>query len=69
MISELKVILYDDSAIGVIIGDETGLFTPHVAVEIACSLIEAAKEVDPTLDVNKVMKDYRDVRGLSDEVH
>lgn len=64
----ISVILYDDDCVGIMLADDaTGLFTPEIAVEIAQSLIDAAKEADPTLDVETVMHNYRVAHGT--EVH
>lgn len=69
MTSELRVIIYDDYAVGVVVGNETGLFEPKIAIEIAQSLISAAKDVDPMIDVAKIMKDYRESHGISEGGH
>ena len=60
--SELKVITFDDNAVGIMLEEGTALFTPSVAVEIAQSLIESAKEIDPTLDVEAICKRYTETR-------
>lgn len=67
--SELKVIVYNDNVIGIVVGEECGLFTPQVAIEIAQSLILSAKEADPMIDVKGIIKNYHDSRGISAEVH
>jgi len=60
---ELKVIMYGDDAVGIITEGGMSLFTPQVAVEIAQSLINVAKEVDPLLNVEDVMKRFHETRG------
>jgi 3-deoxy-D-arabino-heptulosonate 7-phosphate (DAHP) synthase len=60
---ELKVIIYGDDAVGIITEGGMSLFTPQVAVEIAQSLINVAKEVDPLLNVEAVMKAYHETHG------
>lgn len=56
----LKVAKVGEYTVGIITESDFCLFTPQVSVEIACSLIEVAKEQDPNMDVNAVMKAYTD---------
>ena len=63
----IKVIRYTDDTVGIQAEEGCSLFTPKVAVEIAASLINAAKECDPTMDVEEVMKAYRELNGINDE--
>ena len=58
MNAELNVLLLDD-AVGIETPDGVCVLTPTVAVEIAQSLILAAKDADPSLDVQTVMDDYK----------
>lgn len=63
MSHELKVILYGDDTVGIMTEGGTCLFTPEIAVEIAQSLINVAKEVDPLINVEHIMKRYRESHG------
>ena len=60
---EIKVVVYSDDTIGIITEGGMSLFTPQVAVEIAQSLINVAKEVDPLLNVEAVMKAYHETHS------
>ena len=60
MSHELKVILYGDDTVGIMTEGGTALFTPAIAVEIAASLINVAKEADPLINVEHIMKRYHE---------
>lgn len=60
MSSQLKVLLYDDDTVGIDTEGGICLFTPKTAIEIAQSLMQVAKEADPTLDVEAICKKYRE---------
>lgn len=60
MSSELKVILYGDDTVGIMLEEGTALITPHIAVEIAQSLMQVAREADPMLDVEAICKHYKE---------
>ena len=64
--SELKVILYNDDTVGIQLEAGTALVTPHVAVEIAQSLMATAKEADPTLDVEAICQRFKETHRPMD---
>ena len=64
--SDLKVILYNDDTVGIMTDGGTCLITPRVAVEIAQSLIDTAKEADPTLDTDAIRKNYTETHRPMD---
>jgi len=57
--SNIKVAKVGEDTVGIITESDVCLFTPQVSVEIAVSLIDVAKEQDPSMDVEAVMKEYR----------
>lgn len=56
----LKVVLYSDDTVGIMIKDGLCLITPQVAVEIAQSLMMVAKQADPSLDVDGISKTFKE---------
>lgn len=67
--SNIKTCAVGEDTVGIITDNgDMCLFTPTVALEIACSLMDIAKEQQPDIDVEAVMKAFRVSHPVIDKV-
>jgi hypothetical protein len=60
MSAVLNVGVLDSGHVAIITPSGTSICTPQVAIEISQSLINAAKEADPLINAEHIIREYND---------
>jgi hypothetical protein len=59
----------EDDVVGIAAHGQMILIDPRVAVEVAQSLMWTAMEIDPTMDIEQVQREYLASGALTGRVH